>query len=689
MPTSRLRVLFCCLILTFVLAIIPIASYSQVPTPAMGVRFVSPYTLYQIADGTKTANLAAGGFAVVYTDPGGPAALAGIRPADVITTFNGKRVCQADDLTRAISNSSVGSEVTVVYGRGDDIRIAKFKIVNRIDFDPDFSNESAAVSRIDADWKRADYKNVISDCRAIPESKQALAHWGCAGAHFNRRDPRKGNRLFELSQTMCPQCADLYANQAAMIKSQNGDFSGTWSKAVQLMDDFSAAQKRTFAAMDSNLAGEIKGLAEKGQHKAAMDRFLAFSQEEAGCRSLPPSPELTDAVAQLVSRADPTLALPDSATRMAKQARMAAQVAKTKQEMLSAEEKWIGVTWLAPWWSEGYTNAADLLDSLGLPDEALALGKRALQLPRAKTSVAQVATAKIEEPINDPADALRQCVNGLGTVEKGSSEEQRLRLRAISAALKMSPPPDAPMEAKRLVARGNAGIEMGQSKADFADAAAEFEKGIQVAPWWADAYRGLGLANEKAANYRQSMAAYDLYIKAAPNAVDVAEVQNKIFKLEYAADRDQKQTFEKVIALKEANARLQGLQGLWREKDKPGHLWQATVQNGMFVASRPGVTEDNAHHNGQYAIRASIKGGTLDGTISAPPMVIIDSTCPVNASEQPLTGTISDDGKTITVKYQQTVYSSQATRATLFVAAQCLRVEKLRDDTAVVVLQKQ
>lgn len=655
----------------------------------MGVRFMSPYQFFRIADGVQTTRLAAGGFAVVYADQGGPAAIAGIRPGDVITAFNGKRVCQGDDLTGAISNTGVGTEATVAFVRGDEIRSVKVKIKNRTDFDPESLREAEALPKITADWERKDYKAVISDCRAISESKQALVETGCGLAHFNRRDPRKGNRLFELSQVVCPQCVELYADQASAIKSQQEDYSAIWAKTVQLMSDFGAAQKQAFAAMDSNVADEMKKLAEQGQNKAAMDRYMSFAHEEAGCRSVPPSSELVDVVVQLVSKADPTLSVPDSAARMAKQARMAAQIAKSQPEMVKAEEKWIGVTWLAPWWSEGYTNAADLLDGIGLPDDALALGKRALLLPHAKTAVAQATPAKVEEPIGDPSEAIRQCVNGLGTVEKGSAEEQRLRLRAITAALKMSPPPDVPMEAKRLVARGQAGIEMGQSKSDFADAAAEFEKGIQIAPWWAEAYKGLGMANEKAATYRQAMVAYDFYMKAAPNAVDVAEVQSKIFKLEYAADREQKQAFEKVIAMKEANARLQGLQGLWREKDKPGHVWQATVQNGMFVASRPGATEDGAYHRGQYAIRASIKGAALDGTLSAPPMEIIDSACEVNASEQPLTGTISEDGKTITVKYQQTVYSSQAIHATLFTPTRCLRVEKLRDDLAVVVMEKQ
>lgn len=684
MTSPRLRVLFCFALL--ITAIIPVILNAQSPTPSMGLRFVPPNHAYQIGEGLKTTRLAAGALVVSYVAPGSPAALAGIRPGDVVTAFNGKRVCQGDDFS--LSTSSIGSEATLGFVRGDEIRSVKLKIANRGEFEPEFVQASAAIPNIAAALQRSDFKAVISECRAMPESKQALNHTGCAVAHYLRRDWRGGMKLFQLGQSLCPQCPEMYSDQASALKTVQDNYADIWAKTVQLMNEFSAGQNQAFAAMDSRIAADLKKLSEQGQAQKALDQYGVLALDEVGCRSVPPSSELVSTVVELKAKLDPTLSISEDVARMAKQARTAAQVAKTPEEMNRAEQKWVGVIWLAPWWKEGYTNAADLLDGLGFPDHALAIGKRALELPWPKTASQPVAVL-VEEPITDPADAIRKCVNGLSTAEKGSAEEQRFRLRAISAALKMSPVPEIPLEARRLVARGQAAIEMAQNKADFDDAASEFEKSINIAPWWGDAYRGLGMACEKGSNYRQAMAAYELYMKAAPNAPDVTEVQNKIFKLEYAADREDKQAFERVIAQKTASARQQALQGLWREKVRTTHVWQVTLQNGMFVASKPGYTEDGTRYNGPFTIKASIKGNALDGTVSGPAIDIVDTGCSVSASEQPLTGTISDDGRTMMIKYQQTKYSTQYIKATLFTVARCTKIEKLRDDLITVVMEKQ
>ncbi len=687
MTSARLRVLFCLVLIT---AIIPVVLNAQAAAPSIGLRFVPPYQFSQLGEGVKTSRLAAGAFVVDYVAPGSPAERAGIRPGDVVTAVNGKRVCQGDDLTTAVSSSSIGSEATVAYVRGDEIRSVKVKVANRGEFEPEFAQISAAQPNITANWERRDYKGVSSVCKLIPEAKQAFTDTSCALARFNHRDWRGGTKLFNYAEAMCPQCPEIFADHAAAMKTYLSDYADTWAKAVRLMDDFSAAQNKAFLAMDSRMAADLKKLAEQGQTQKALDQYGVLALDEVGCRSVPPSQELVSTVVDLKAKLDPTLSISEDVARQAKQARTAAQVAKTVGEMNKAEEKWVGVIWLAPWWKEGYTNAADVLDGLGFPDHALAIGKRALELPRPKTAAQPVAVAAVEEPISDPAEAIRKAVNGLSTAEKGSPEEQRFRLRAITAALKMSSAPDVPMEAKRFVARGQAAIEMGQNKTDFEDAAAEFEKAIKIAPWWGDAYRGLGAASEKGASYRQAMAAYELYMKAAPNAADVNEIQSKIFKLEYAADRDEKQSFERVLAQKTAIARIQGLQGLWREKARPTHVWQATLQNGMLIATKPGgYVEDIYRFNGPSTMKASIKGSALEGTMSGPQLEVVDTGCTVTASEQPLSGSISDDGKTITIKYQQTRYSTQYIRANLFNAARCLKIEKLRDDLITIVMEKQ
>lgn len=117
-------------------------------------------------------------------------------------------------------------------------------------------------------------------------------------------------------------------------------------------------------------------------------------------------------------------------------------------------------------------------------------------------------------------------------------------------------------------------------------------------------------------------------------------------------------------------------------------MWQASLQSGLFVAQRSGYREGDISYNGQFVLRSSFKGDGIEGTMLIPRLVHVPSGCDVTQSEQPLTGTISPDGKTLTVKYQETTYNYEFIKGTLLTNARCLRVNKLRDDMKIIVLEK-
>ena len=60
-----------------------------------------------------------GGVFVMKLAQGGPAWRAGIRPNDIITKFNGKKVSKVAELKELINDSTVGGKVTVTILRGD------------------------------------------------------------------------------------------------------------------------------------------------------------------------------------------------------------------------------------------------------------------------------------------------------------------------------------------------------------------------------------------------------------------------------------------------------------------------------------------------------------------------------------------------------------------------------------------
>ena len=53
--------------------------------------------------------------------------------------------------------------------------------------------------------------------------------------------------------------------------------------------------------------------------------------------------------------------------------------------------------------------------------------------------------------------------------------------------------------------RGDGGIEGAKSVADYQNAAKEFEQATLAAPWYGDAYFNLGMAQDKAENFKAAL----------------------------------------------------------------------------------------------------------------------------------------------------------------------------------------
>lgn len=687
--------LFAALILSFLAVSTAVnAQTAGTAYPSTGLRFIPPYSGFQLSDGVKTTFIRSGSVVVMGVDGNSPALAAGLRGGDVLLAANGKRVCQGDDPGRLISASGVGSEVTITYARDGRIMTAKLRVANRPDFDPGYVAGLEASQRINASWERNDFKTVAHECERLRDPNLFFVNSACGLAFYYRRSWKQAESVFTTAEASCPACADAFAKHALGRQNVGYAYLDQWNIADKLMKDFRTAQDKAFAALDADITAQMKDFAEKGQFREALDRYASFANDEAECRDTPPSQPLAELVANLTLRENPSLQASQPARRKAELARSLKKVANNSAELTKAYGSMNSAIWLAPWWSAAYADAADMLEALGSPTESMDLANRALALPRAKADVAEPATAGAAGDLAADATAtpetmLKSCMAGLAAAETGSAEARQLKNRCIKAAQKLNPAPEVPAEAERHVARGQAGMEMGQSPAEFAEAAAEFERAIRLAPWWADAYHGSAMALDKAASYQQAIDAYQFYLLAAPGAADAKEVKSKIYKLEFAAEREQKQAIEKSMAQRQLAARTQGLQGIWKEKGN-GMVWQASIQNGMFVANKSGsVQEGSWTYSGQFVIKAALNGNQMAGTYTQPSSMEKVSTCGATGSEQPLTGTIDDDAKTITLKYQTPVYTSDYVKATLLTNARCIKVQKMRDDMKIVVIEKQ
>lgn len=94
-----------------------------------------------------------------------------------------------------------------------------------------------------------------------------------------------------------------------------------------------------------------------------------------------------------------------------------------------------------------------------------------------------------------------------------------------------------PEEAVRHMTKGEAAVETAQSQGDYQSAISEFKQACLLAPNWPDPYYNLASVQETAGEYEEAIKNFQKYLTLAPNAEDAADVQKRIYKLEYKRDR--------------------------------------------------------------------------------------------------------------------------------------------------------
>ncbi len=76
------------------------------------------------------------------------------------------------------------------------------------------------------------------------------------------------------------------------------------------------------------------------------------------------------------------------------------------------------------------------------------------------------------------------------------------------------------------------------------------EKATLSAPWLANAYYNLGVAQDKAGLYAAAIRSLKLYVLAEPNAPDIRSVEKLIDEIEYKQEKAAKESSPAVIAEK-------------------------------------------------------------------------------------------------------------------------------------------
>jgi ankyrin repeat protein len=129
------------------------------------------------------------------------------------------------------------------------------------------------------------------------------------------------------------------------------------------------------------------------------------------------------------------------------------------------------------------------------------------------------------------------------STSNGVSFDKPKREKILELVRTVSPPPAIPAEAEKHMNRGLTAFKVAKSNKDYEEARAEFEKAANLAPWWADPYRNLGLVWDKLRDsyppngYKYAIDNLQFYLKVKPDAPDAAAVRQKIDEIGYLQER--------------------------------------------------------------------------------------------------------------------------------------------------------
>ena len=170
------------------------------------------------------------------------------------------------------------------------------------------------------------------------------------------------------------------------------------------------------------------------------------------------------------------------------------------------------------------------------------------------------------------AETPRQQLAQMVQLLQHNPNDNALREKIIKLVQHLKPAPAVPEEANRRMTRGTLAFKEAKSEADFQEAATEYQQATLAAPWFADAYYNLGVAQNKANDFAAAAQSLKLYLLAAPDAPDAKAAQNLLYEMEYKQEKVDKeksvqatqQAGEQARAQKEAQFYKQFDGGMWR-----------------------------------------------------------------------------------------------------------------------------
>lgn len=209
-------------------------------------------------------------------------------------------------------------------------------------------------------------------------------------------------------------------------------------------------------------------------------------------------------------------------------------------------------------------------------------------------------------------------------------------------------------DARRHMVRGIAAIEMAKSTADLVPAAEEFRRATALDPTLSAAWFNLGSVQVKLGQFDEAIQSYKRYLVLSPQAEDAQKIQDEIIKLEYRQERINRvsdfagnwtagqNTY--VISVNKLEFNLKGTEQINSAK---GGI--KLISDGGFLL---GKMDRIPSGTAEVIFKGRIDGSSIKGTRTRGSFIEGLSSCTVPVDQGEFTGTVSEDGKQLTLNFQ-------------------------------------
>jgi len=265
----------------------------------------------------------------------------------------------------------------------------------------------------------------------------------------------------------------------------------------------------------------------------------------------------------------------------------------------------------------------------------------------------------------NPQDTLNQYVADL----QKDPENAALRAKTIAFAQTVTPVPEIPEDARHHYIRGSVFAKEAKTDAEFESAIQEYVQALYIAPWWGNAYFGLAMVQKTSGQFDAAIANLKLALLAKMDEKDVKEAQDQIYAIEVEKELATKRNAEAQAASdqQQAEANWNQLTADLASHDKDLALagpWACasgctgsslTISNGSLSGSISYTLESGDAHSA--GINASVTNGAVDGQAAYSAFDV--GPCTIPGSSQALYGTVSDNGRSMTLKTTYLLYQTQ------------------------------